>query len=170
MHLMSVALHEMTWCMAVWCTQNLHLDGNSFMWHQPCQRCKYTTLVDIQKRAKKKKKKKNAIHSCRITCERSGSARERRIALHKSDQQQWQCLAFCLSWRHWKQRQKWRRSNSWRWIKHAKLQRNTIKNPAGNCPSLTWTGSVISRFWQQKTDNLSVDVFILDLARSMCVI
>ena len=25
-------------------------DGSSFMWHQPCQRCKYTTLVDIQKR------------------------------------------------------------------------------------------------------------------------
>ena len=22
-------------------------DGCSFMWHQPCQRCKYTTLVDI---------------------------------------------------------------------------------------------------------------------------
>ena len=27
------------------------LDGSSFMWHQPCQRCKYTTSVDIQKRA-----------------------------------------------------------------------------------------------------------------------
>ena len=24
-------------------------DGSSFMWHQPCQRCKYTTLVDIKK-------------------------------------------------------------------------------------------------------------------------
>ena len=24
------------------------------MWHQPCQRCKYTTSVDIQKRAIKK--------------------------------------------------------------------------------------------------------------------
>ena len=22
-------------------------DGSSFMWHQPCQCCKYTTLVDI---------------------------------------------------------------------------------------------------------------------------
>ena len=33
----------------VWCTQNLHRDSSSFMWHQPCQRCKYTTLVDIQK-------------------------------------------------------------------------------------------------------------------------
>ena len=27
------------------------------MWHQPCQRCKYTTSVDIQKRAIKKKSK-----------------------------------------------------------------------------------------------------------------
>ena len=26
-------------------------DGSSFMWHQPCQRCKYTTSVYIQKRA-----------------------------------------------------------------------------------------------------------------------
>ena len=24
-------------------------DGSSFMWHQPCQRCKYTISVDIQK-------------------------------------------------------------------------------------------------------------------------
>ena len=54
-------------------------DGNSFMWYQPCQHCKYTTLVDVQK---------HAIHSCRITCERSGSAEEWRIALHKSNQQQ----------------------------------------------------------------------------------
>ena len=40
---------------------------------------------------KKKKQKKNAlykiIHSCRITCERSESARERTIALYKSEQQ-----------------------------------------------------------------------------------
>ena len=26
-----------------------HQDSSSFMWHQPCQRCKYTTSVDIQK-------------------------------------------------------------------------------------------------------------------------
>ena len=26
-------------------------DGSSFMWLQPCQRCMYTTSVDIQKRA-----------------------------------------------------------------------------------------------------------------------
>ena len=58
-------------------------DGSSFMWHQPCQRCKYTTWVDIQKCAIKKE----AIHSCRITCERSECAPERRIVLYKSDQQ-----------------------------------------------------------------------------------
>ena len=49
MHLMYVALHEVTWCMVVWCKQDLRRDGCSFMWHQPCQRCKYTTSVDIQK-------------------------------------------------------------------------------------------------------------------------
>ena len=47
-------LHEVTWGMVVWCTQNLRRDGCSFMWHQPCQRCKYTTSVDIQKTCYKK--------------------------------------------------------------------------------------------------------------------
>ena len=35
---------------------DLRRDGYSFMWHQPCQHCKYTTSMDI-----KKKKKKRAI-------------------------------------------------------------------------------------------------------------
>ena len=56
--------------MVVWCTQNLRRDGCSFMWHQPCQRCKYTTSVDIQKTRYK------SSHSCRTTCERSESAQE----------------------------------------------------------------------------------------------
>ena len=56
-----------------------HWDGSRFMWHQPCQHCKYTTLVDIKKHAIK-----YASHSCRITWERSDSAQERRIALYKS--------------------------------------------------------------------------------------
>ena len=56
--------------MVVWCTQDLRRDGCSFMWHQPCQRCKYTTSVDIQKTRYK------ASHSCRTTCERSESAQE----------------------------------------------------------------------------------------------
>ena len=47
-----VALHEVTWNMVVWCTQDLRRDGCSFMWHQPCQRCKYTTSVDIQQQQK----------------------------------------------------------------------------------------------------------------------
>ena len=81
------ALHEVTWCMVVWCTQNLRRDGSSFMWHPPCQRCKYTTSVYIQKRAVKK-----ASHSCRITCERSESARERRIALFKSERNHQLCI------------------------------------------------------------------------------
>ena len=63
-------------CMVVWCTKNLHLDGISFMWHQPCQRCKYTTLVDIQKHAIKS-------YSCRITRERSESAGEQGILLNR---------------------------------------------------------------------------------------
>ena len=63
-------LHEVTWCMVVWCTQDLRRDGCSFMWHQPYQRCKYTTSVDIQKTRYK------ASHSCRTTCERSESAQE----------------------------------------------------------------------------------------------
>ena len=46
-------------------------DGSSLILHQPCQYCKY-----------------QASHSCRITCERSEPAREWRIALYKSDQQQ----------------------------------------------------------------------------------
>ena len=53
-HLTYVALREVTWCMVVCCTQNLRRDGCSFMWHQPCQRCKYTTSVDIQKTRYKK--------------------------------------------------------------------------------------------------------------------
>ena len=52
----------MTWCMVVWSTQNLRRDASSFMRHQPCQRCKQTTSVDIQKRAIK-----SYSHSRRIT-------------------------------------------------------------------------------------------------------
>ena len=77
--------------MVVWCTHNLRRDGSSFMWHQPCQRCKYTTSVDIQPKNNNNKTryKKKAVHSCRITYDRSESvARERRTAAYKSDQQQ----------------------------------------------------------------------------------
>ena len=50
-----VALHEVTWRMVVWCTKNLRRDGSSFMWHQPRQRCKYTTSVDMKKKTRYKK-------------------------------------------------------------------------------------------------------------------
>ena len=52
-----VALHEVTWCMVVWCTQNLRRDGCSFMWHQ----LKYTTSVDIKKQNKNKKRYKKLV-------------------------------------------------------------------------------------------------------------
>ena len=65
--------------------QNLCQDGSSFTWHQPCQRCKYTTSVDIQKHAIKIKLVTPVeAHAS----ERIESAQERRIALYKSDQQQ----------------------------------------------------------------------------------
>ena len=50
------------------------------MWHQPCQRWKYTTWVDIDKCAIIIYKR--ASHTCRIACEHSESTRERRIALY----------------------------------------------------------------------------------------
>ena len=47
--------------MVVWCTQNLRRYGCSFMWHQPCQRWKYTTSVDIKKKKKKKTRYKKLV-------------------------------------------------------------------------------------------------------------
>ena len=88
LNLTYVALHEVTWCMVVYVHgQNLHRDGSSFMWHQPCQRCKYTTSVDIQKT----RHKKLVTHFCGRKAKRSvelharaltQSARERRITLY----------------------------------------------------------------------------------------
>ena len=57
--------------------------SSSFMWHQPCQRCKYTTSAEIQKHYKKPFIGIES-HASAV------SARERRIALYKSDQQQQQ--------------------------------------------------------------------------------
>ena len=78
---LTLCMHEKILCYVHNGVHRARQDSSSFMWHQPCQRCKYTTSVDIQKLAIK------AIHSCRITCERSESARERRISLYKSDHQ-----------------------------------------------------------------------------------
>ena len=64
-------------------TDRTRRDGSSFMWHQPCQRCKYTTSVENQWRA---------ITEKLNHMQRSQSAREPRrlIALYKSDRQQQQ--------------------------------------------------------------------------------
>ena len=49
---MYVDLHEVTWRGAwLYGVHRTCWDGSSFMWHQPCQHRKYTTLVDIQKHA-----------------------------------------------------------------------------------------------------------------------
>ena len=57
-------------------------DGSSFMWHQPCQRCKYTTLVDIQKRGIKSYSFMQNHMRAQWVCWRAETA------LLKSDQQQ----------------------------------------------------------------------------------
>ena len=66
-------------------------NGSSFMWHQPCQR----NVAVHHFGGYSKTRYKKAIHTCRIICERSESAWERRIALNKSDQQ---ILAKCCLW------------------------------------------------------------------------
>ena len=64
-------------------------------WHQPCQRCKYTTSVDIQKTRYKK-----ASHSRRTTCERNESAQEsgeqRYISDHQSNVESRDCITVLL--------------------------------------------------------------------------
>ena len=48
-------LYIVTWCMVIWCTLNMRWDGSCLMCHQPCERCKYTTSVDIKKKMRYKK-------------------------------------------------------------------------------------------------------------------
>ena len=50
---MYVALHEVT-CACLYGAHTMNRDSKSFMWHQAYQCCKFTTSVDIQKRAIKK--------------------------------------------------------------------------------------------------------------------
>ena len=80
MHLTYVALHEVTWCMAVWCTQ------------KPPRWQQFQALSVHQFEGYSKTRYKKLFTHGEITCERSESARERRIALYKSDQQQLQLL------------------------------------------------------------------------------
>ena len=79
---MHVALHAVTWCMGVWYTQNVPR-WQQFHVAPPIVSAVSTPLQWIFKNALYK-----GSHSCRITCKRSESAREWRIALYKSDQQQ----------------------------------------------------------------------------------
>ena len=75
-----------SWCMVVWCTQNLRRDGCSFMWHQPCQHLS-TPLRWIFKKTKQTKKRYKAGHSCRTTCERSECTQESGQQRYISDHQ-----------------------------------------------------------------------------------
>ena len=80
-------------------------ESSSFMWNQPCQRCKYTTSVDSQKTRYTKLFTLVESHAsavsllergwCGFKCRkmsvwhlRNNAARERRIVLQKNDQQQ----------------------------------------------------------------------------------
>ena len=76
MHLTYVALHKVTWCMVHrTCAETASVSrGTSHV------SVVSTPLWWIFKNALYK-----ASHSCKITCERSESARERRIALYKSN-------------------------------------------------------------------------------------
>ena len=90
MHLTYVALHELTWCMVVWCTQNAPRRQQFHV--APAMPALYVHHFRgyRETRHKNKKQNKKTSHSYRITCERNESARERRKALYKSDQQQQQ--------------------------------------------------------------------------------
>ena len=72
-----MALYEVTWCMVY--TERAEMAAVS------CG-TSHASAVSTPLRWIFKNALKKAIHWCRITCERSESARERRIALYKSDQ------------------------------------------------------------------------------------
>ena len=78
MHLSYVALHEVTWCTVVWCTQNAPRRQQLHV--KPAMPA---LIVHHFGRYSKETRYKKTSHSCRITCERSESARERTIVLHK---------------------------------------------------------------------------------------
>ena len=50
-------------------------DGSNFTWHQPCQRCKYTTSVDIQKTRYKKLFTHVESHASAVSLLESGEQR-----------------------------------------------------------------------------------------------
>jgi len=84
MHPAYVDLIEVTWCTVVWCTGTERAEMAAVSRGTGHVSALSTPLRWIFKNVLKKKKKKRS-HSCRNTCERSESARERGIALNKSD-------------------------------------------------------------------------------------
>ena len=76
MHLMYMALHEVTWCMTTAVTAAVSC-GTS-----------YASTVSTPLRWILQNVLWKASHSCRITCRHGESAWEQRIVLFKSDQQQ----------------------------------------------------------------------------------
>ena len=82
MHLTYVVSHEVTWCMVVWLyTERAETAAVS------CG-TSHANAVSTPLRKIFKNALYTASHSCTITCESNESARERKIALQKSDQQQ----------------------------------------------------------------------------------
>ena len=98
MHMTYVVLHEVTWCIVVWRTQNAPR-LQQFHVAPAMSALLSTPLQWILKNVLQK-----ASHSCRITCKRSESAWEQRIARHKSDQQQGKHIS------------SWFRSTSWQFV------------------------------------------------------
>ena len=77
-----MALREVTWRMVAWCTQNAPRLQQFHVAPHPCQRCKYAASVDIQK------PRYENLFTHVVLDAGAVSARERRIALYQSDQQQ----------------------------------------------------------------------------------
>ena len=73
--------------------------AESFMWHQPCQRCKYTTSVDIQKRAMSKLFTHVKSHASAVSLLESGEQRYIK-AIISSFQKSHACilLTSCYRW------------------------------------------------------------------------
>ena len=61
--------------MVVWCTQNLRQDGSSFMWHQPCQRCKVPHFGGYSKKHYKKLVTHVESHASAVSLLESGEQR-----------------------------------------------------------------------------------------------
>ena len=79
------------WCMVVCCAQNVRRDGSSFTCHQPCQipKFNYSAVSRLHHLRRIFRKRDQRLHSSiqnHMRQKRSGSAREQRIALYKSNQ------------------------------------------------------------------------------------